>query len=407
MSFPLTGLLLAAAAMQGGTSTRPVAFPPLSPPEHVRAVRISTPIVLDGILNDPAWHDRPAITAFVQREPNEGKPATERTEVYLSFDADAVYVGARLYDSAPDSIIARLARRDVGTNADRFVVFLDPYHDGRSGVFFGVNAAGTRYDGTLYNDDWDDDSWDGVWEAKVHRDDQGWTVEMRIPFSQLRFRNAEQQTWGVNFRRDIARRNEADYIVYTPRNGSGFVSRFVPLVGIDGVRPRARLEILPYVTSKAELLQHAAGDPFNDGSRMNATAGVDIRYGLSSNLTLNATINPDFGQVEVDPAVVNLSDAETFYPEKRPFFVEGSNIFDFGFGGANNNWGFNFGTPDFFYSRRVGRPPQGSTPGADYTSMPTNSSILGAAKLTGKKFGNWNVGMMHALTGREDAPLDV
>ncbi|MEP7325759.1 MAG: DUF5916 domain-containing protein [Gemmatimonadota bacterium] len=396
----LTGLLL--LALQASVAN-PVSIG--TAPAEVRAVRLNAPITVDGQLNEAAWQGSDGIGALVQREPVEGVPPTERTVVYLAYDDEALYVGAWLYDSAPDSIVARLARRDNFASSDRFMVLLDPYHDKRSGFYFAVNAAGTLYDGVLYNDDWDTDEWNGVWEGSVQRTSEGWTVEMRIPYSQLRFKKSEVQTWGINFKREIARKNEEDYLVYTPRNGSGFVSRFVTLSGINNVTPPRRFEALPYVTSRAELTNPPAGNPFNDGSSTTFSGGTDLKFGLGSNLTVDATINPDFGQVEVDPAVVNLSDFETFYPEKRPFFIEGSTIFDFGYGGANNNWGFNWGNPDFFYSRRVGRAPQGSLPGNDFSDVPTGTSILGAAKLTGK-VGSWNIGMMHALTGREIARID-
>src|SRR5947207_10824788 len=231
--------------------------------------------------------------------------------VYITYDDAALYIGARLYDAHPDSIVARLARRDQGTNSDRFQVFIDSYHDKRSGFYFGINAAGTLYDGTLFNDDWDDDTWDGVWEGKVTRDAQGWTAELRIPYSQLRFVRQSQYVWGINFRRDIARKNEFDYIAYTPRDGRGFVSRFPDLVGIERIEPPRRLEILPYATSRAAYTRQLPGNPFNDGSKYEPGFGADAKIGLGSNLTLNASVNPDFGQVEVDPAVVNLSDRET------------------------------------------------------------------------------------------------
>jgi hypothetical protein len=404
MSVSFTGLLV--LALQQASVSAPVSFSSPAPPAQVRAVRLTAPITLDGELNEPAWEGQHGIASFTQREPDQGAQPSERTVVYLTYDDEAVYVGAHLYDTSPDSVVSRLARRDRFISSDMFYVFLDPYYDRRTGFYFAVSAAGTLYDGVLFNDDWDDDNWDGVWEAKTRRTSDGWTVEMRIPYSQIRFHQKDQQLWGVNFKREIARKNEQDYLVFTPRNGSGFVSRFLPLVGIDNVKPPARLEVMPYVTSRASLTSRPAGDPFNDGSALGAGAGADVKVGLGSNLTVDATINPDFGQVEVDPAVVNLSDVETFYPEKRPFFIEGSTIFDFGFGGANNNWGFNWGNPDFFYSRRVGRAPQGSLPTSDYSDVPEGTSILGAAKLTGKLSG-WNFGMMHALTGREMARVDV
>jgi len=370
----------------------------------VQAVRLEAPITLDGALTDPAWARAVVVTGFRQRDPDEGQPASLPTEVRLVYDDAALYVGARLYDTAPDSIVARLARRDNWITSDRFLVFIDSYLDRRTGFFFGVNAAGTLYDGTMMNDDWDDDTWDGIWDAKVQRDSAGWTAELRIPYSQLRFRRADRMTWGINFKREVARRNESSYLAYPSRSESGFVSRFPTMTGLENIRPPRRLELTPYVTSKAEFLQHADGDPFNDGSRFRGTAGVDLKLGLGSNLTLDATVNPDFGQVEVDPAVVNLSDVETFYPEKRPFFIEGSSIFDFGFGGANNYWGFNWPGPDFFYSRRIGRPPQGDLPAADHADVPEGATILGAAKLSGKLAGT-NVGVLSALTDREQARL--
>ena len=400
MPAPFSGLLL--LALQASVPN-PVSIS--GPPAEVRAIRLTVPVAIDGKLDEPVWQGSQGIGSFVQREPTEGAPPSERTVVFLAYDDEALYVGARLDDSSPDSIVARLARRDYFTSADRFWVYLDPYHDKRSGFYFGINAAGTLYDGVLYNDDWDTDEWDGVWQGSTQRTPEGWTVEMRIPYSQLRFKKSEVQSWGINFKREIARRNEEDFLVYTPRNGSGFVSRFVNLAGITNVTPPRRFVALPYVTSRAELTNPPAGNPFNDGASTTLTGGTDLKFGLGSNFTVDATINPDFGQVEVDPAVVNLSDFETFYPEKRPFFVEGSTIFDFGYGGANNNWGFNWGNPDFFYTRRVGRAPQGSLPANDFSDMPTGTSILGAAKLTGK-VGSWNLGMMHAFTGREMARID-
>jgi hypothetical protein len=373
----------------------------------VRAARLGDPISLDGRLDDPAWTHAQPVSRFTQRVPSEGDPATERTEVRLLYDDDALYVGARLYDRAPDSVVALLARRDRLISADKFTVFIDAYHDRRSGFYFGVNAAGTLYDGTLFNDDWNSDTWDGVWEARVGRDSLGWTAEMRIPYSQLRFERRDRHVWGVNYKREIARRNEQSYLVPQPQNASGFVSRFADLVGIEHVKPPARLELLPYVTARAEYLSHDDGDPFNDGSSLGSNLGADVKVGIGSNLTLDGTINPDFGQVEVDPAVVNLSDVETFFDERRPFFIEGGTIFtNFGFGGANDFWGFNWGGADFLYSRRIGRAPQGSVPDADYSSTPSGINILGAAKLTGK-VGSWNLGVLNALTSREHARIDV
>ena len=387
---------------------RSLGFPAVvdSPPpsiQQVRAVRTTRPVAVDGVLDDPIWRSADRVTGFLQRDPTEGAAPSESTVVFVAYDDAALYVGARLYDAHPDSIVARLSRRDVSANSDRFNVYIDPYHDRRSGFYFGLSAAGTQFDGTLLNDDWNDDTWDGVWEGKVSRDSLGWTAELRIPYSQLRFLKRPQQVWGINFNRAIARRNEQDYLVYTPKNGSGFVSRFVDLVGIDEVTPPSRVEIMPYITSRAEFAPHQAADPFNDGSRLSPAAGVDARIGLGSNLTLNATVNPDFGQVEVDPAVVNLSDVETFFSEKRPFFVEGSSTFSFGQGGQRNNWSFNWPGPTYFYSRRIGRSLSYGAPDGGFADGPAGAHILGALKLTGKVGGNWNIGALSAVTNREQA----
>ena len=229
---------------------------------------------------------------------------------------------------------------------------------------------------------------------------------MRIPYSQFRFEEGDGNHWAVNFKRVVARRNEQDYVVFTPKDGSGFVSRFVDLVGVENIAPPRRVEVLPYVTGKAEYAPHDEHDPFHNGSAYTPGLGADLKLGIGSNLTVDATVNPDFGQVEVDPAVVNLSDVETRYVEKRPFFLEGANIFSFGQGGASNNWSFNWPGPSLIYSRRIGRAPQGSFSSVDYVDAPFATHILGAAKLSGKTGDNWNLGAVSALTAREVARVD-
>ncbi len=373
----------------------------------VTAHRISEPVSVDGILSEKVWNEKKGASEFIQREPLEGNDATERSEVIVAYDEHALYVGAKLFDSNPDSIVARLSRRDVETNDDIFGIFLDPHYDRRSGYYFAVSAAGTQFDGVLFNDKWDDESWDGVWESSVKINKDGWTCEFRIPFSQMRFEENEKHVWGVNFRRDISRKNEIVYLVYVPKSEYAFVSRFYDLAGIENIKASSNIEILPYAVTKAEYLQHSDGDPFNDGSRYSPGFGGDLKMSIGSNLKLNATINPDFGQVEIDPAVINLSDVETFFSEKRPFFTEGSTIFEFGQGGATNYWGFNWGNPQFFYSRRIGKVPQGSIPDADYFDSPLGTHILGAAKLTGKIGDNWSIGTIQAVTQKEMAELQT
>ncbi len=368
----------------------------------IQAQRLNQPVNVDGVLDEAVWQGGTPVTQFTQRDPREGVPPTQRTEVRVAYDDDALYIGARMFDTHPDSIQAWLVRRDNSVQADRFMVYLDPFHDRRSGFYFGVNAAGVLYDGTLFNDSWDDNSWDGVWEGRARTDKDGWTAEMRIPYSQLRFQRGEHTVWGINFRRNITRGNETDWLVYIPRGGSGFVSRFPDLVGLEGVRAGRSFELLPYVTGKAEYLEHNSDDPFNDGSRYRPSGGGDLRTSVGSALTLNATVNPDFGQVEVDPAVVNLSDVESFFQEKRPFFVENSRVFSFGNEGASDFWGFNWPEPLFFYSRRIGRAPEGAVrDSAWFVDAPLATHILGAAKLTGKLGPSLNFGTVHALTARE------
>ena len=374
-----------------------------TPRPDVRALRTTEHIEIDGILSEDIWRDAPVAPYFIQKNPNEWEPETEKTLVSILYDDEALYVGARMFDRSPDSIVARLGRKDVEQNSDDFFIAVDPYNDHRTGFFFGIDAAGTVHDGVLYNDEWTDNSWDGVWEARATIDSLGWRAEMRIPFSQLRYHKADQQLWGIDFRRIIRRKNEETYITFQPKNGSGFTSRFVHLVGIENIKPARQIEVMPYVTTRAEYIHYPSGDPFHNGSRYAPEIGLDLKVGLGSNLTLTGTINPDFGQVEVDPAVVNLSDVETFYQEKRPFFVEGATIFNFGQGGATNFWNFNFPVPTHFYTRRIGRTPRGEVPDADYTDIPSGTRILGAAKLTGKLGESWNFGTIQAVTGREHA----
>jgi hypothetical protein len=374
----------------------------------ILALRLTDQIELDGKLNESIWATENGFQNFIQLDPTEGAAPTEKTVLLVAYDDNALYIGARMYDSAPDSIVARLARRDEWITSDHVTIYLDPYYDKRSGYFFTLNAAGTLIDGVLYNDSWDDESWDGVWEGKVNMDKEGWTAEMRIPFSQMRFSNNQVNIWGINFRRNIARKNELDYLVFIPKNESGFVSHFAELKGMQRISTGGQMELIPYVTARAEYIQYEAGDPFNSGANYLPGAGADFKMGVGSNLTLNATVNPDFGQVEIDPAVINLSDVETFFPEKRPFFIEGSTIFNFGYGGARNYWGFNWGNPDFLYSRRIGRQPQGSIPDeVDYVDYPTGTHIIGAAKLTGKLGESWNFGTVQNITKREFARVSI
>ena len=372
----------------------------------VQARRADEAIRVDGRLDEAVWQGTGA-GDFRQRNPLDGKPASERSEVWVAFDGKALYVAARLHDSEPAKIVSLLGRRDDELESDWFSFAVDPYFDRRSGFQFSVNPAGSIIDKTLYNDEWQDSTWDGIWESAARIDEQGWTVEMRIPYDQLRFPVREEYVWGVNFKRTIQRKNEQDYFSWVAKEESGFVSRFARLTGIRGIRPGRHFEAMPYTVGKLTFSPEEAGNPFRTGSDLFASAGLDLKYGLKSNLTLDLSLNPDFGQVEVDPAEVNLSVFETYYSEKRPFFIEGSNIFAFGYGGANSNFGFNWGNPEFFYSRRIGRPPQGGVDNEDYVRYPEMTTILGAAKLSGKVAGNWNIGFLNVVTARAYADVDA
>jgi hypothetical protein len=366
------------------------------------------PIVLDGRLTEEPWLTAPAAGDFRQRDPDEGQPATERTEVRVLFDDAAVYIGARLFDRTPADIVRRLSRRDEGIDADYVEILIDPRHDHLTGAVFTVSAAASRRDGIVHNDSWVDHSWDAVWDSAVSVDDQGWVAEVRIPFSQLRFPAGTSQTWGLNLARFIRRKNELAVWELVPKNESGMASRMGHLAGLDGIAPRRHLELLPYGTARlGQDATVAAADPFHGGLQGLGGTGLDLKWGVTSDLTVDATVNPDFGQVEVDPAVVNLSAFETFFQEKRPFFIEGSQTFgNFARNGANNNWGFNRSTPDFTYFRRIGRAPQGPANG-EFVDRPTETTILGAGKLTGKTKNGWIIGVLDAVTSRESATVEA
>jgi hypothetical protein len=370
------------------------------------AIRAVPPPVVDGRLDDPVWAAAVPAGGFLQRDPDEGKPATEETFVRVAFDDHALYVAAEMRDRHPSGIVRQLSRRDAAVEADALVVYLDPHDDRLTGAQFGVSAAGVQRDALIYNDNFLDATWDAVWASAVEISPDGWTAEMRIPLAQLRFPKAERYTWGINVQRIIQRRNEADWLRLVPKNESGLASKMARLEGIAGIDPPTALEFMPYVTAREEFVAPVTpGSPFNDGSRFFAGAGLDLKYGLSSSLTLDATFNPDFGQVEVDPAVVNLTQFETFFEERRPFFTEGAKVFgDFGRSGASQYWGFFRPEPTLYYSRRIGRYPQVKV-NDRYVDIPAWTTILGAAKVVGRTRNGWTLGVLEAITGREYAQL--
>jgi hypothetical protein len=384
------------ARAQAPSGAVPVARPKLM------ATRRTHPIHLDGILNEADWAQAAIATHFTQRFPDPGKAATYDTEVRILYDDDAIYVGARMYDAHPDSIVAPIARRDPqDIYSDWFDVILDGYHDRRTGFRFGVNPAGTKLDVYHFNDGDDDDAWDARWDVATRIDSLGWTAEYRIPLSQLRFHgSALEQTWGLNFYRDVARRDEWTFWSPYPPTAPGFVSNFGDLGGLTGIQPASPIDVIPYVSTHTTTDRTNTANPLTRGTAATATAGADVRVGLGSALSLHGTINPDFGQVEVDPAVLNLSAVETFFPEKRPFFLEGAGIFEFGTLPLSAQYGFS----RFVHWRRIGRTPQLS-PSETYANVPDQTTILGAAKLSGRTSGGLSLGFVDAVTSRENAAV--
>ena len=394
----LLGVPAALVAQQNSTQLNLPAPAPVA--TAVRALP-GAPVV-DGRLDDPVWQTATPITDFTQRDPHEGQPGTERTEARVAYTDDALYVVIRAWDSHPEAIVAQLTRRDEESPSDWVAVGIDSYHDRRTAFVFFVNPAGVKLDKFVFDDSNEDDSWDAVWEVATTRDAQGWTAEFRIPFSQLRFPKRAEHQFGFNVYRKIARLNEEQFWRLPPKNQSGMVSRFGDLVGIERIAPPRRAELLPYAAAGATFEPQETGNPFRTGSEGRGRAGADLRVGVTSNLTLSATINPDFGQVEADPAVVNLTAFESFFPEKRPFFNEGLDVFRFpialGDGDDANE--------QLFYTRRIGRSPHGSPDDrGGYAEDVTETTILGAAKLSGKTPSGWTVGLLGALAAEERADV--
>jgi hypothetical protein len=381
----------AAPTTAGHTEARP----------HVTAVQRQGPILLDGVLDEPAWQQAQPASGFTQQDPDEGKPATQRTEVRIAYDEQALYVGARMFDTegAP-GVHTQLTRRDETSAGDYLMLVFDTFHDHAGRTIFQVNPSGVKYDAGQASPS-TDPSWDPVWQVATRIDSLGWTAEMRIPLSQLRFPRTPDQTWGMQVWRYTERLNENTMWAFWGKQEPGGPPRFGHVEGLHLASHSRSMELLPYALTRASYVAPSqAGSPFEKPRAYDARIGGDLKALLGSNLTLDATVNPDFGQVEVDPAVVNLSAFETFFPEKRPFFVEGSGLL--GFGSFSCHFCSNVSSMSLFYSRRIGRHPQGSLPDdADYGRVPESTTILGAAKLTGRMAHGWQVGVLDAVTRPE------
>jgi hypothetical protein len=358
---------------------------------------------IDGKADDPCWDKVEWGGQFVQTDPRCGEAPTEPTEFKVMYDDKNLYVLIRCHDSKAGEIERRVSRRDE-VDGDNVAVYLDSYFDKRTAFAFKVNAGGVKADAALSGDSMNQDfTWDPIWAVKTAVDQGGWTAEMAIPFSQLRFATKEQLTFGLQVRRMLYRNQELSSWQHIPKDAPGFVHHFGELQGLAGIKAQHQIEIIPYAVAKGQLSPQEAGNPFATGTSGRLLGGLDGKIGLTSDLTLDFTINPDFGQVEADPSVVNLSAYETFFQEKRPFFTEGRNILDFRMMSGNGD----FGSDNLFYSRRIGRAPQydPELQDGEFLDMPLNTAILGAFKITGKTTHGLSLGVLESLTARSRATL--
>jgi hypothetical protein len=365
----------------------------LAAPAAAQSVVSATRI--EGGIDEAAWNRTEPITAFVQREPDEGAQPTHRTEARVLFDKEAIYVAVKAFDSEPGLIKAFLTRRDMSSSSDWIRVVIDSYHDKRTAYAFAVNPVGVKIDTYHFNDTNEDSSWDAVWEVATGIDPDGWHAEFRIPYSQLRFSRGGDGRLGFAISRTIARINETATWPLLSRSASGFVSSFGDLTGVAPPSATNRLELVPYTVAELATAPRQEDNPFQKNPDPATRVGLDLKYTVGPGLTLTGTVNPDFGQVEADPAVVNLSAFETFFQERRPFFIEGS-----------GNFAFNCRDCNLFYSRRIGRAPRGSPSLGpnEYVSRPGESTILGAGKLTGR-VGSFSIGSLVAMTQEESARI--
>jgi len=368
-----------------------------------QAQKIKKSPQIDGRFNEEAWKKSDWINDFTQRSPYEGKEPSELTKFKILYDNDYLYVGIRSFDSQPDKIVKRLSRRD-NLEGDYVSVQIDSYNDKRTAFVFSVTAAGVKEDMVISDDGNNNNiNWDPIWYVETQIDDKGWTAEMKIPFTQLRFSKKGEQSWGFEIIRSIYRHQESVMWKLIPKDAGGWVSQFGQLKGMNNIKPQKEKSITPYTVAKLEKFEKVAENPFkSSGSNSNINAGFNGKFGVTNNLTLDLAINPDFGQVEADPSQVNLSAYETFFEEKRPFFIEGSNIMNFRlmvFG--------NFMSDNLFYSRRIGRTPHYYPDAEDdeYVKTPDNTNILSALKLTGKTKSGWSVGVLESVTGKETATI--
>lgn len=367
---------------------------------------LSEPLI-DGIMNEDAWSIVSWSGNFTQNSPDEGAAPSQETIFKIIYDSRNLYVGIRAFDSEPDKISKRMSRRD-GFDGDWVEINIDSLFDHRTAFSFTASVSGVKGDEFISEDGsvWES-SWDPIWYFETTWDEQGWVCEMAIPLSQLRFTAAAKQTWGIQLTRRIYRKEERSTWQFVSHDDQGWVSQFGVLLGIKDLNPERQVELLPYLVAKTERSEEEEGNPFENGHNDQCDVGLDGKIGVSSNMILNFTINPDFGQVEADPSEVNLTAFETFFDEKRPFFIESKNIFNYPVTSAM--WGGSYGRDQLFYSRRIGRPPQLTIyddPGDNYfADNPENTTILGAFKLAGKTKSGLSLGIMESITLEEKADV--
>ncbi|TAL60816.1 MAG: hypothetical protein EPN88_15375, partial [Bacteroidetes bacterium] len=384
----------------------PTVFGQTPEKKQYKAIRITIAPVINGILDDEAWQSGSWGYGFTQNEPYNGREASQRTEFKILFDENNLYVAIKAYDTNPDSIVNRLTRRDQA-DGDLVGIIVDSFHDLRTGFLFGVSSAGVKYDQMFTNDGQNQDSsWDPNWWVKTSINKEGWIAEMKIPFSQVRFEKNSGEVWGLDIARILYRKNETSFWQHIPKDAPGLVHLFGELSGLEQIKPRKIFDVTPYAVAKTESFKAISENPFLEKGKLSKlNGGIDAKIGITNNMTMDLTINPDFGQVEADPSQVNLSAYETFFSEKRPFFVEGNNITNFGLGIGDGG----IGNDNLFYSRRIGRRPQAypDLKNGWSADVPASTTILGAAKLTGKTKNGLSLGFVEAMTAEEKAEIDT
>jgi hypothetical protein len=356
------------------------------------ATRAAQVITIDGSLRETAWARATPQRGFLQRSPQDGAPAAFDTEFRVLYDDAAVYLGVRAHDPDPAEVRGMLTRRDASSPSDWVSVSLDTYLDRRTAFTFALNPAGVQRDWAIYDDVQVDESWDAVWHGAAAVDGTGWSAEMRIPLSQLRYSGENGHRWGLQVGRVVLRTNEESYWAPWPKASQGCVSLYGTLEKIGPLAPATHLELVPYSIVGGQI---ETGEP---RPRAVNGAGVDMKVGIATNFTLTATVNPDFGQVEADPSTVNLTAAETFFAEKRDFFLEGRDLFQMRLGVGDQD------LEQLFYSRRIGAGPH-EEPDDENVRLPSETTIYTAAKVSGKTADGWSTGALHAVTAEESVPI--